>query len=275
MTELLLSDKAQGDADVPLATPTVAAKHHRDSLQRENVLGSASRERSPEKYKYSGIQRAVITFLMSGITFCSSFTNGIVTVGLPAITEDLKLPSSLAFWPTSVSSLAMASTLLLAGSVADVLGPKWVDLTGCFLSGALMVTSGAANNGPELVAMRALQGVGFSLHLASSISIITETLPKGRGRNIAFSCLGLSQPLGFCAGLVLGGVFVDTIGWRAGWYLCGGFTLSLATIAVWALPKPSRKWIGAEVMHDLRTKVDWVGAISISAFMSMLCYMLA
>lgn len=71
---------------------------------------------------------------------------------------DLQLLPSLAFWPASVSGLATASTLRLAGSVADVVGPRWVDLVGCFASGALMIGSGASRKGTELVALRALQG---------------------------------------------------------------------------------------------------------------------
>lgn len=225
--------------------------------------------------KTSRLQNAILVVLMSGITFTGSLINGLVTVGLPAITADLKIPPSLAFWPASVSSLATASTLLLAGSVADVLGPRRVDLVGSFASGALMIAAGASRQGSELIALRALQGVGLSLHLASSVSIITKALPQGRGRNLAFSCLGLSQPLGLSVGLVLGGVFVDTIGWRAGWYLSGGLTLLLASIAIWALPRSNDLRSMKNIWHDMKIKVDWVGAMLASAFMTLLCYLLA
>lgn len=225
--------------------------------------------------KTSRLQNVILVVLMSGITFTGSLINGLVTVGLPAITTDLKIPPSLAFWPASVSSLATASTLLLAGSVADVLGPRRVDLVGSFASGALMIAAGASRQGSELIALRALQGVGLSLHLASSVSIITKALPQGRGRNVAFSCLGLSQPLGLSVGLVLGGVFVDTIGWRAGWYLSGGLTLLLASIAIWALPRSNDLRSLKNIWHDMKIKVDWIGAMLASAFMTLLCYLLA
>ncbi|KAM5350996.1 hypothetical protein ACJ41O_003719 [Fusarium nematophilum] len=222
----------------------------------------------------SRLRKVVITIQLSGVTFTSSLINGLVIVGLPAITKDLQLPPSLAFWPASVSGLATASTLLLAGSVADVLGPRWVDLVGCFASGALMIGSGASRKGTELVALRALQGVGLALHLASSVAIITQVLPHGRGRNLAFSCLGLSQPLGFSVGLVLGGAFVDTVGWRVGWYLSGGLTLFLAVVGLWALPGREARGFG-DLVRDLRTKIDWIGAVLASTFMTLLCYLLA
>ncbi|KAL1959162.1 hypothetical protein VTO42DRAFT_2667 [Malbranchea cinnamomea] len=219
-------------------------------------------------------QQVVVTVQLFAVTLTASVINGLVIVGLPTITKDLQLPSSLSFWPASVSSLATASTLLLAGSIADTIGPRWVELVGAFVSGVLMVGQGLAQNGQELVAMRALQGVGLSLHLASSVSLITQLLPQGRGRNLAFSCLGLSQPLGFSLGLVVGGILIDTVGWRAGWYLCGGITLFFAAVGVWALPTSEARQY-ADVMHNFRTKVDWVGAGLASAFMALLCYLLA
>ncbi|KAM6540366.1 hypothetical protein FALCPG4_002084 [Fusarium falciforme] len=184
-------------------------------------------------------------------------------------------PPPLAFWPASVSGLATASSLLLAGAVADVLGPRWVDLVGCFASGALMIGSGASNKGTELVAFRALQGIGLGMHLASSVAIITQVLPHGRGRNMAFSCLGLSQPLGFSIGLVLGGVFVDTIGWRSGWYLSGALTLFFSVVGLWALPTRQDDRNLNDILRDFGTKVDWVGAILASTFMTLMCYLLA
>ncbi|GES65501.1 MFS transporter [Aspergillus terreus] len=219
-------------------------------------------------------QQVVVISQLFAVTLTASVINGLVIVGLPTITKDLQLPSSLSFWPSSVSNLATASTLLLAGSIADAVGPRWVEIVGSFASGALMIGQGVSRNGSELVVLRALQGVGLALHLASSVSIITQLLPPGRGRNLAFSCIGLSQPLGFSLGLVVGGILVDTIGWRSGWYLAGGITLFFAAMGLWALPKSKRHQY-ADRMHNIRTKVDWVGACLASAFMALLCYLLA
>ncbi|KAL5365343.1 major facilitator superfamily domain-containing protein [Aspergillus floccosus] len=219
-------------------------------------------------------QQVVVISQLFAVTLTASVINGLVIVGLPTITKDLQLPSSLSFWPSSVSNLATASTLLLAGSIADAVGPRWVEIVGSFASGALMIGQGVSRNGSELVVLRALQGVGLALHLASSVSIITQLLPPGRGRNLAFSCIGLSQPLGFSLGLVVGGILVDTIGWRSGWYLAGGITLFFAAMGLWALPK-SKSHQYADRMHNIRTKVDWVGACLASAFMALLCYLLA
>ena len=220
------------------------------------------------------LRQILVILQILAVTLTASVVNGLVIVGLPTITKDLQLPSSLAFWPSSVSSLATASTLLLAGSIADAVGPRWVELVGAFMSGGLIIGQGLSRSGKELVIMRAFQGVGLAFHLASSVSIITQLMPQGRGRNLAFSCLGLSQPLGFSIGLVIGGVLVDTIGWRSGWYIAGAITLLFAIVGVLALSK-NKAHRYENPVPNLRTKVDWVGAGLASAFMALLCYFLA
>jgi MFS family permease len=228
----------------------------------------------PEK-SASRLQKVVVVFQLSGVNFSLSAVNGLIIVGLPRIAEDLALPPSLAFWPASVSSLATSATLLLAGSIADALGPRAIDLIGCFLCGAFILGCGLAKEGEQLVGMRAVTGVGQAMHLASSVALVTKIVARGRGRNVSFACLGLSQPLGFSFGLVLGGVLVDTIGWRAGFYLYGGFTVLLSAIGCVSLPKSEPLGSLRELSHSVRRKVDWVGALLASSFMAFLSYFLA
>ncbi|SCV36728.1 related to aminotriazole resistance protein [Fusarium fujikuroi] len=114
----------------------------------------------------------------------------------------------------------------------------------------------------------------FCCRYFGSVSLVTKILPRGRGRNFAFACLGLSQPLGFSFGIVIGGILVDTIGWRSAWYLYGGITLLLSAIGFWSLPKSAP--LGTQdIVHSLKTKVDWVGALLASAFMALISYFLA
>lgn len=223
----------------------------------------------------SRLRKAAVTFQLAGVNFASSATNGLVVVALPRMTADLQLPESLAFWPSSVPGLATASALLLAGAFADVVGPKSMELVGCVASGAMIIGCGFTRRGEELVALRALQGVAMALHLSSSVALITSIMPRGKGRNLSFACVGLSQPLGFSVGLVMGGVLVDTIGWRAGWYLYGGINLLLSVVGAWALPASKALGTLKTAMRDMRTKVDGVGALLASAFMTLISYFLA
>ncbi|KAI9151487.1 MFS-type transporter 1 [Paramyrothecium foliicola] len=242
----------------------------------EKTLSTRSRVLQDEKTEiYSRFQKLAIVTQLSGVNFCSSAINGLVVVGLPVMAADLQLPESLAFWPSSVGNLGTAAALLLAGSIADAFGARAVDLAGSFTLSAFMLGAAWSKTGSQLVAMRAIQGVGVALHFSSSIALVTQAMPRGRGRNIAFAVLGLSQPLGFSFGLVIGGILIDASGWRTGWYIYGSIALFLSIVGLWALPRNPENLTLKQRLIRVRTKIDWIGALLITAFMTMLCYLLA
>lgn len=256
------------DSGGPLSTPR-CTHHEAPSINtlenyRRNVEEPSSRAR-----------KLAITFQLSGISLTACAINGLVVVGLPKMTIDLALPRLLSFWPVSAAFMATTASLLLAGSLADIIGPRLVELVGALTMGVFMIGCGLSQKGVELVALRALQGVSLAMHLASSVSLITMTWPQGRSRNVAFSCLGISQVIGFSLGLVLGGIFVDTIGWRAAWHIYGSITLALGLLGCFVLPKSQASSSWKTILHDITTKMDLVGALLASAFMAFVSYFLA
>ncbi|RKK08483.1 hypothetical protein BFJ65_g17145 [Fusarium oxysporum f. sp. cepae] len=220
------------------------------------------------------IRRTAVVFQLCGVNFATSASSGLIVIGLPQLTSDLNIPQSLAFWPSSVQGLATASALLLSGAVADVLGPRSVNLSGCILNGVFMLSCGFIKSIQQLITMRALQGVAIAMHFSSSVAPVADTQPRGQSRNISFACLGLSQLLGFTFGLVVGGVLVDTVGWRSGWYLYGGVTLLLSAFGLWSLPK-SEPLGFRNIFVDLIYRVDWIGALLASVSMASISYFLA
>ncbi len=240
-----------------------------------NVATSTSTVGEDRKERlWVGFRAATIIFQLSAINFLSSFVNGVIVVGLPAIAADLGLSQELYLWPSSIYGLTSGATLLLAGSIADVVGSRMVDLIGCIGAGVSALACGLSRSGVQLVAFRALAGVAMSMHLPCSVSIVTQTAASGKPRNIAFSCLGLSQPLGFSFGLVLGGVFVDTTGWRTGFYIPGAAVLAFAGLGFFVLPRDAVVE-GSSRLSGLKTKVDWVGATIASGGLAMFSYVLA
>ncbi|XP_014561417.1 hypothetical protein COCVIDRAFT_33776 [Bipolaris victoriae FI3] len=216
-------------------------------------------------------------FTPSFVGFMASFTNGIITVGLPIIARSISLERSLYLWPSSVYGLTSGAALLTAGSIADIVGARPVELAGITLLGILTLLCGFAQSGAQLVVFRALQGIALAMHLPASVAIITGAVPSGRARNLGFACLGFSQPLGFAVGLVLSGVMIERAGWRSGFYLAGGCTLAIAVAALWTLPKlPSQNNDGvAALSKKVGKEIDWVGAIISSGGLAILAYVLA
>lgn len=227
--------------------------------------------------KPSTLRTFLTIFTPSFVGFTASFTNGLITVGLPVIARSLSLERSLYLWPSSVYGLTSGAALLIAGSIADIVGPKPVELVGITLLGILALACGFAQTGMQLVVFRALQGIALAMHLPASVAIITGAVPTGRARNLGFACLGFSQPLGFAVGLVLSGVMIETAGWRSGFYLAGGCTLAVAIGAYWALPSmPSQNTDGLLTLVKRAGKeIDWVGGLISSGGLALLSYVLA
>ncbi|KAK5110525.1 hypothetical protein LTR62_005717 [Meristemomyces frigidus] len=220
----------------------------------------------------------IVIAMLSSINFVNSLSNGMITVALPAIATDIALDSNLLVWPTSVTSLTSGTCVLVAGAVADVVGPRSINLAGCLLMGCFVLACGLSQTGIQLVLFRAMQGIASALTVPTGISIVSTSVADGRPRNLGFGCLGLSQPLGFSVGLVLGGVFVDSIGWRAGFYVGGALSFILFVMGIWALPSvqdPSRSSSQPSTLRRLARDVDWVGAGMASASIALFSYVLA
>jgi MFS family permease len=213
---------------------------------------------------------------LASINLISSFTNGVMTVGLPTMARDIDLPRELYLWPLSVFGLTCGSMLLMAGSIADVVGARRVELMGCFALGGFILACGVAETGVQLTLFRAFQGVAMAMHLPAAVSIATRTVPKGKGRNMAFAALGFARDIGYSVGLVLSGVLIQTSGWRLNFYLAGGGMLIISFLSIWSLPSEDRETSTSEgMLRKICEKIDWAGGIIISGGLALLAYALA
>ncbi|KAJ6196140.1 LOW QUALITY PROTEIN: major facilitator superfamily domain-containing protein [Bipolaris maydis] len=259
----------------PASIPYTPGTSRETSSINHGMFDTESSLSSPESTPKPTALRTFLTiFTPSFVGFMASFTNGIITVGLPIIARSISLERSLYLWPSSVYGLTSGAALLTAGSIADIVGARPVELTGIALLGILTLLCGFAQSGAQLVVFRALQGIALAMHLPASVAIVTGAVPSGRARNLGFACLGFSQPLGFAVGLVLSGVMIERAGWRSGFYVAGG---SIAVAALWTLPKlPSQNNDGVVALtKKVGKEIDWVGAIISSGGLAILAYVLA
>lgn len=217
----------------------------------------------------------IVIAQLAGINFITSFSNGVITIGVPAIAADLDLAHNLYLWPSSAYALTSGSLLLLAGSFADVVGARSVNLTGCFFVAVFTLLSGFSQTGMEIIMYRALQGAASALAFPSAISIISKSIESGTRKNIGFACLGLAMPLGFSFGLVLGGALISSIGWRVGYYIAGAAGFLLFIIGIWSLPAGIKADTSTSVWKRLASEIDWIGVLLSSACLALFSYALA
>ncbi|KAL1609807.1 hypothetical protein SLS59_001318 [Nothophoma quercina] len=265
------------DPSIRYTTPSVDSARTLGASQPHGISDSDSDSSSLSVKKASNLQTFLTIFTPSFVGFLASFTNGVVTIGLPEIARSLSLDRSLYLWPSSVYGLTSGACLLIAGSIADIVGARPVELLGITLIGAFTLACGFSSAGEQLVVFRALQGVALAMHLPASVALISGAVPSGRARNLGFACLGFSQPLGFAVGLVISGVLVEKAGWRSGFYLSGGTLLTTAAAAVWTLPKIKT---GSQdelliLAKKVGREVDWIGGMISSGGLAILAYVLA
>jgi MFS family permease len=131
-----------------------------------------------------------------------------------------------------------------------------------------------AKTGIQFIMFRAFSGIALSLCLPSATSMITKAFPVGRGRNIAFACYGAAQPVGFSLGLVIAGALIQSIGWRACYYIVTG-VISVSFIAsIWLLPHDDTRR-EALTLRNIVQSVDWIGAAMASSSLGLFSYVLA
>lgn len=146
-------------------------------------------------------------------SFVAFLDGSIVNVALPAIAEDLGGGLVIQQWVLDGYLLTLGSLILVAGSLSDMYGRVRVLRAGLVLFGVASLLCAVAPSGPVLVAARLIQGAAAALLVPSSLALITSSFaaePRARAIGLWTGWTGTA----FIVGPVLGGVLVDTIGWR-------------------------------------------------------------
>ncbi|MFG2984924.1 MFS transporter [Streptomyces sp. NPDC048258] len=138
----------------------------------------------------------------------------IVNIALPHIQTALGFSTESLSWVVNAYTLAFGGLLLLGGRTGDILGRKRVFIFGVLLFGLASLLGGLAQNEGQLMAARALQGVGGAIASPTSLALITTTFREGPARNRAFGVFAAVSAGGGAIGLLAGGVLVEWLDWR-------------------------------------------------------------
>ncbi len=144
-----------------------------------------------------------------------SLDNTVLNVALPAMRRDLDASVAGMQWTIDAYTLVLASLLMLAGSTADRIGRRKVFITGIVLFTAGSVLCSLAPSLGWLIAFRMVQAVGGSMLNPVAMSIITNTFTEPRERARAIGVWGAVVGISMAAGPLIGGLLVDTVGWRS------------------------------------------------------------
>ncbi|WP_145910201.1 MFS transporter [Kitasatospora viridis] len=122
-------------------------------------------------------------------------------------------------WVINGYTLTFAAFLLTAGAMGDRYDPRRIFAWGFALFAVTSLACGAAPSLVALIAARVLQGLGAALIVPSSLSLVNGNHPEPAGRTRAVSLWAAAGGLALALGPVIGGLLVDSLGWRSIFYV--------------------------------------------------------
>jgi EmrB/QacA subfamily drug resistance transporter len=211
-------------------------------------------------------RRWLALILLCASQFVVVLDASIVNVALPSIGEGLDFSQENLAWVVNAYVLTFGGFLLLGGRMADLLGRRRVFMAGLGLVAVASLAAGFAATEGQLIAARAAQGLGAAIISPSALSIVTTIFRDGAERNKALGVWGAVAGSGGAAGVLLGGILTDGLGWE--WVLWVNVPVALAALAVTPGLIPESRSDSA-IRH-----FDLAGAISVTAGLSVLVYAL-
>ncbi len=156
--------------------------------------------------------------------FVAIISTTIVSTALPTIIGDLEGTQTQYTWVVTASLLAMTVTSPIWSKLSDLFNKKVLVQVaiGIFLLGS--VAAGAVQDVPQLLAARAVQGLGMGGLIALAQSILGSIIPpRERGRYSGY--MAATMAVATVTGPLLGGVLVDSAGWRWCFWVAVPFAL--------------------------------------------------
>jgi EmrB/QacA subfamily drug resistance transporter len=186
----------------------------------------------------------------------------VIITALPDIHSALHFSSADLSWVQNAYTLVFGGLLLLGARAGDLLGRRRMFVIGIAIFTAASLLGGLAQSSTELLAARAVQGIGAAIAAPSTLALLTITFSEGRERTRALSLYAAVAGGGGSVGLVLGGMLTDWVSWRWGLFINVPIGIALVWLAPKYLPETER--------HTGR--FDLMGAITSTLGMSALVY---
>lgn len=213
--------------------------------------------------------RAAWVVVLAGVA--AAIHIGKLPPALPAVRADLGLTLVEAGFLLSLVQLAGLALGLVVGLAADSLGLKRTMVAGLLLVGLASVAGGWATGAASLLALRALEGLGFLAASMPAPGLIRRLVPADRLSGM-LGVWGAYMPFATALALLGGPAWIAWAGWHAWWWLLGAFSLVLAAgLAVAAPADPARQHPAKSDRADrlrqtLRAPGPWLVALAFGVY---------
>jgi EmrB/QacA subfamily drug resistance transporter len=160
----------------------------------------------------------------------------IVNVALPALVRQLGATTTELQWVVDAYNLLFAALVLAAGSTADRLGRKGMLLAGLTVFGGASAAGAFALTAGELIAARAVMGLGAAMIFPATLSLLTSVFTARRQRAAAIGLWGASAGVGVALGPIAGGWLLERFWWGSIFMFMAPVAAVVAALAAWRVP---------------------------------------
>jgi EmrB/QacA subfamily drug resistance transporter len=157
----------------------------------------------------------------------------IVNIALPSIGRHFHASITELSWVVSAYILAFGGLLMLGGRLADLFGRRRLFVTGLVVFGFASLAGGLSSSIGELIAFRAIQGMGAAMLAPAARSIVQVLFEEGAERSKAMGIWAAVAGSGTVVGLILGGVLTSEFGWQWVFWVNVPVTFGAAVVAYW------------------------------------------
>jgi EmrB/QacA subfamily drug resistance transporter len=195
--------------------------------------------------------------------FSINLDTTMVNVALPSLVRELHATTTELQWVVDAYNLVFAALLLTFGSLSDRLGRKGMLLAGLAVFGTATVIGGFTTSPAQLIAIRAIMGLGAAMTFPATLSLISNVFTARAERARAIGLWGASAGVAIALGPIVGGWLLEHFSWASIFIAMGPVAAAGALLALLCVPKS----------RDERPQaVDLPGLVTSTATMALLVF---
>lgn len=204
-----------------------------------------------------------ILFVLCLAAYIINLDVTIVNVTLPTLVRRLSATTTNLQWMVDAYSLVFAALVLAAGSLGDRVGRKATLLAGLGLFAAANLASSLSQTSHQLIAARAVTGLGAALIFPATLSILANVFTERKDRAKAIGLWGATTGIGVATGPIVGGWLLERYAWGSVFLLL--VPIAAVVAALVALVVPSSR-------NPETPAIDWRGVLLSTAGMGVLVF---
>ncbi|HLZ28763.1 MAG TPA: DHA2 family efflux MFS transporter permease subunit [Chloroflexota bacterium] len=199
--------------------------------------------------------------------FLGQLDASIAGLVLPTLEGVFSAPVASVEWVAIAYLLALAALVVPLGRLGDLVGRKVLYTWGFVVFVAGSALCGFAPGLGWLIVFRVAQAVGAAMLQANSVAIITAAVPR-RVLGRAIGVQGAAQAVGLSIGPSVGGLLIDSLGWRWVFFIAVPFGL-LGTILAWLVLPWTPRTSDADAARDVE-HFDWLGTLLLGPLVGLI-----